>query len=516
MKGLTRLLFAVLPVTTLVAVAAPAEAAPNACSSITAPAIPGARVTGVTGVERHDHTVPPGPFNPEPISGLPSFCEVVVTLTHPGADDHVSVKVWLPLAGWNGRFQGTGGGGFAAGMLDLGLVQPVVTGYAAAATDAGVPVDPGDPSSWALAENGDELLTNFAHRSLHDMTVVGKAVTAAFYGQPAHHSYWNGCSTGGRQGLMEAQRYPHDYDGIVATAPAVHWSKFIVADQWPQIVMQEEDNFPTQCELEAFNTAAVAACDRVDKVADGVIGDPQLCRYDPRKLIGTKIWCEGRELTISRADATVVARIWAGPGLWQGLQEGTPFSGIAGTVTGEDGVTTGAPFQISDNWIKYFVTKDPSYDTSAMDRHDFRGVFARSHAEYGRLLDTANPDLRAFRNAGGKMITWHGLADQLIFPGGTTDYRNQVARVTGRVDDFYRVFLAPGVDHCWGGPGPIPMDPLAAVVAWVEEGKAPDTLPATTADGSATRALCRYPLVSRYDGTGDPAKATSYRCARSY
>jgi hypothetical protein len=507
MRRLARLAAALLPLLALVVFASPASAA-TSCDTLATPSVPGAQVLSLSAEERHDFVVPPGPFNPEPIV-VPPFCRVAVTLTHPGANDTVTVAVWLPLTGWNGRFQGTGGGGYAAGFFDFALAPAVIGGYAAASTDAGVPFNVTDPGEWA---HDPELLTNFASRSLHDMAVVGKAITADFYGQPAAYSYWNGCSTGGRQGLMSAQRYPTDYDGIVATAPAINWTKFIVADQWPQVVMSEIGNYPTQCELEAFNTAAVAACDGLDKVADGIIASPAQCRYNPYDLVGTTILCNDQEVTISRADAAVVAKIWAGPGVWSGLPRGTAFWGLANTTP--DG-TAGVPFGISDNWIKHFLLRDPAYDTSTLTYPDWYDLFAQSQAEYGRTIDTSNPNLTSFRAAGGKMITWHGEADELIFPAGTTDYWRRVDAATpGRAEDFYRVFMAPAVGHCGGGLGPTPLDPLAAVVAWVEEGTAPETLPARYEQ--VTRNLCHYPLVSRYNGTGNPNDASSYSCARSY
>lgn len=508
-----RLATALLALLALVVFASPATATEKAnttCDAVSAPTVPGAQVLSVSGVARPDgYTVPPGPFNPEPIPGMPAFCELTITLTHPGADDVVTIAVWLPTNTWNGRFQGTGGGGFAAGLFVVGLVPALVEGYAAAATDAGVPIDLADPSTWA---DDPELLTNFASRSLHDMAVAGKAVTAEYYGRPPAYSYWNGCSTGGRQGLMSAQRYPTDYDGIVATAPAINWTRFLPAEQWPQVVMSETGNYPTQCELEAFRTAAITACDDLDKVTDGIISSPAQCGYNPYRLVGAKIVCEGQEVTISKADAAVVAKIWAGPGVWSGLPKGTTFEALANTTP--DG-TAGIPFVLSDNWIKYFLLRDPDFDTSTLTYADWYRLFAQSQAEYGRTIDTSNPNLTAFRAAGGKMITWHGEADELIFPAGTTDYWRRVDPATpGNTDDFYRVFMAPGVGHCAGGTGPVPTNPLAAVVAWVEQGKAPETLPAQSE--TATRNLCRYPLVSRYNGTGDPNQASSYRCARTY
>jgi len=375
MTKLARLLLAVLPVAALLVFAGPAAASRSACESIAAPVVPGARVLSVAGVERRDFTVPPGPLNPEPITDIPAFCEAVVTLTHAGADDVVTVEVWLPLDTWNRRFQGVGGGGFAAGFFDPAMAAPVQAGYAAASTDAGVPGFIPFPT-WA---SDPELVTNFSSRSLHDMAVAGKALTASFYGRPAAHTYWNGCSTGGRQGLMSAQRYPKDYDGILAAAPAINWTKFVVAEQWPQVVMRQEGNRPTDCELQAFADAAVASCDGVDKVADGVIGDPRQCRYDPYRLVGKTIECEGQQVTITRSDAEVVARIWAGPGVWSGLPKGTPFYGIAGQT----------PFEVSDSWIKYFLKKDPTFDTSTITYRDWYRLYAvrrgvRRHHRHGR------------------------------------------------------------------------------------------------------------------------------------
>ena len=508
MRRLAQLAGIMLPLVAMVVYAGPASAEPTACEDLTAPSVPNAEVTSLIARERVDYEVPPGPFNPEPIP-MPAFCEVTVHLTHAGADDDVRVAVWLPLDSWNGRFEGTGGGGYAAGVFEAELAPAVQNGYAAASTDAGAGDDFETPG--ALAAN-PELLTNFASRSLHDMAVVGKDVTAELYGRPARYSYWNGCSTGGRQGLMSAQRYPRDYNGIVAAAPAINWTEFVPAEQWPQVVMNELDHHPTPCEFDAFRNAAIQACDTLDKVRDGIIGTPSQCHYDPSRLVGTTVLCAGREVTITQADAEVVARIWAGPRVWSGLPRGTPFDAIANTTP--DG-TAGLPFSISDNWIKYFLLKDPDFDTSTLTYADWYHLFVQSHREYADIIETSDPDLSAFRSAGGKLITWHGEADQIIFPAGTTNYWHQVDRATpGRTSDFYRLFMAPGVGHCTGGTGAVPVDPLAAVVSWVERGRAPDVLPAASA--TATRDLCPYPLVSRYKGRGDTDDASSYRCARSY
>ncbi|MFC0113895.1 tannase/feruloyl esterase family alpha/beta hydrolase [Kibdelosporangium aridum] len=470
--------------------------------------VPGAEVVSVTAAEQPGGTVewPPG-YPIPPVTDVPPYCAVTVTLTHPGVGDKVAVKVWLPLSGWTGRFQGLGGGGYSMGGWDADLATQVKLGYAVATTDGGVEANPMSPASWALDENGNvnkELLTNFASRSLHDMAVVGKAVTNQYYGRAPKYSYWNGCSTGGRQGMENAQSFPDDYDGINAAAPAINWDRFVVANLWAQVVQNEERNRLTSCELDAFEKAAVDACDKIDGVADRVINDPRTCRYNPADLVGTKIVCEGHELTISPADAEVVRKIWDGPRGWFGFNKGADLEWTAGPV----------PFEISATWVQYFIKQNPRFDVTKMSYAEYYRTFVASQVRYNSIIGADDPDLSAFRKSGGKIVTWHGTDDALIPYQGTVDYRERVARRTGNVNDFYRVFLAPGADHCFGGPGAVPIDPLAAVVDWVEKGKAPQTLPARTADGTASRNLCLYPLVPKYIG-GDPNSADSFTCRKA-
>ncbi|MBD0694615.1 tannase/feruloyl esterase family alpha/beta hydrolase [Streptomyces sp. CBMA123] len=465
------------------------------------------------------------PLGGFPVPDVPAHCEVTVTLTHPGADDHAKVTVWLPQSGWNGRFQGAGGSAYAAGDSGAGLAAAVKQGYAVATTDAGVggALD----TSWGLDAAGKvntALLDNFASRSAHEMALVGKQVVAGVYGRAASYSYWNGCSTGGRQGYLEAQRYPTDFDGIKAAAPGINWNQFEVASLWPQVVMNEAHTYPTGCEFDAFNQAALKACDQLDGVADGLIGDPRRCDFDPRRLIGTRIVCDGKEVTVTAADAEVVRRIWDGPRdthgkrLWYGLPIGADFRYLAASRTGDDGVTTGAPFLVPAAWVATFVAKQPGFDTAHLTRAQFEEVLRTARAEYDQVIGTRDADLSAFRDAGGKLLSWHGDSDQLIPTAGTVDYRERVeARMGGarKVDDFYRLFLAPGVDHCGLDGGKV--DDLAALTAWVEQGRAPSVLHATVTTGTGatvSRELCRYPMLSRYTGHGDPAAASSFHCVR--
>ncbi|MFC0431777.1 tannase/feruloyl esterase family alpha/beta hydrolase [Kutzneria buriramensis] len=499
----------------------PAAASTGTCSSLPVAAPAGTTVESVTAVHKPGGTVtfPDSPLGPQPpITGVPAYCEFTVTLNHPGADDHVHTTVDVPDTGWTGRFQAVGGSAYAAGdFVGNGLVQAVKDGYAAGTTDAGLPGNPID-AGWGRAVNGKELLTDFAYRSEHDLAVVGKDLTARYYGHPVTYSYWNGCSTGGRQGYAEAQRYPGDFNGINAGAPAVFWAQFAVATLWPAVAMNQEHDILSGCELAAFNAGAVKAC----AGPDGLIDRPDQCGFDPRSLIGTQIVCDGKQITISARDADVVRKIWNGPTdehgrrLWGGLPKGADFAGIAGTVAAPDGSLTAPGFVVADQWVQNFLLRQPALDVTKITYAQFDALFRQSVAQYDNIIGTADPDLSRFRAAGGKLLTTVGTADQLIPTSGLFDYRRQVDRLFGgtqRVDDFYRLFVVPGGFHCVGGAGATPTDPLKALVDWVEHGKAPATLPAANADGSVTRDLCRFPKVSRYLGHGDPAAASSYRCA---
>ncbi|WP_329064555.1 tannase/feruloyl esterase family alpha/beta hydrolase [Amycolatopsis sp. NBC_01480] len=502
-KLLTALPLAALLVTAVVQLAPGASAAGPACAAVPVSAPAGAKIESVLA---------------EAKTGEPAYCAMTVTLTHPGAGDHVKVEVALPMTGWTGRLQAVGGSAYAAGDFGAPLVQAVKDGYSAVTTDAGVLSEL--DTSWALTAPGQvnrPLLTNFATRSVHEAALIGKDVTQRFYQRPVTYSYWNGCSTGGRQGYAEAQDYAADFDGILADAPAVHWAQFAVATLWPQTVMNAEHDFPSSCVFTAFRQAAIKACDAQDGVTNGVVDRPDECGYDPRGLIGAKVVCEGREITVTAADAEVMRKIWAGPTdergrkLWDGLPKGADSSWLAGT--GDSPYATGFPVAVQ--WVQSFLAKDPGFDVSKLTYAQFAAVFRQSVREYDDVIGTADPDLSAFRRAGGKLLSWVGTDDQLIPPRGTLAYRTAVERTMGgaqRVNDFYRLFLAPGVEHCGGGVGAVPSNPLGALVDWVEHGKAPATLAAVTTDGKQARDLCAYPRVSRYTGRGDPAVASSYRC----
>jgi feruloyl esterase len=459
---------------------------------------------------------------------VPEFCRVNLTINNPSSDDQVNVVVCLPVAGWNGRFQGTGGGGYSGG----GTCQngAISAGYATASTDTG---HVGNDGTFALNPDGSlnwQLIKDFAYLGIHEMTVSAKAVVAAYYGRPARYSYWNGCSTGGRQGLAEAQRYPRDYDGILAGAPAINWDDFIPSMMWAQVVMNNEQNFVPRCKFRAFTDAAIHACDKRDGVTDGVIDDPRSCDFDPRTLIGNVTECG----VITAADADVVRKVWDGPRdrrgrfLWYGLAMGTPLAepnGMAEVNLNPDGtVQTASAIRYAIWHIGWWVLQDPAFNWQTVTYDLFRDYLRRSIRQYGDVMGTDNPDLGGFRHAGGKVLMWHGFADPRIFPEGTIDYYERVIDAMGggrkgarKTNDFARLFMAPGVGHCGGGVGPqvSNADLFQAVVDWVENDKAPERLIASIRQGTEvvrTRPWCLYPKVAVYRGTGSTDDEANFDC----
>jgi pimeloyl-ACP methyl ester carboxylesterase len=448
----------------------------------------------------------------DPIDGS---CRVTATVTHPPANDRVRVFIGLPLKGWNGRFRGTGGSGFWGGNV-ASLRVPLARGYAAGATDVG---HEGGSGSFALDASGRlnwQGIRDNAYLGIHDMTVVGKALTQAFYGRAPRHSYFAGLSTGGRQGLMEAQRYPEDYDGILSLSPAINLNRIQFAHLWPQLVMLEAKDFLPKAKLDAATAAAVAACDGSDGVVDGVIDNPTRCTYDPKALVGMKIG----NSTFTETDADVVRKIWEGPRrrdrqfLWYGPAVGADLSATAKTGGSP---LTGLPFGISLDWVRFFLLQNPQWDWTTLTRGEFELLWNQSVEQYGAVTGSDDPDLTRFRDRGGKVVIVHGLADQLIPVAGTIDYFQRVQlRMGGAqpVAAFARLFLVPGANHGFNGFGLAPTGAMEAVIRWVEDGEAPDHIDAELRNETGklvrTRPLFPYPQVARYKGSGSTDEAANF------
>ena len=442
---------------------------------------------------------------------------VTAIVTHPPANDRVKVWIALPVKNWNGRFRGNGGGGFMTGNADS-LRGAVAQGFATAATDGG---HDGGSGSFALHASGRlnwQEIRDFAYLGIHEMTVVGKALTQAFYGKAPRFSYFVGGSTGGRQGLMEAQRYPADYDGIFSGCPAINWASMVPSTLWPQVVMHDAKHFVSKEKLDAVTAAAIAACDRDDGVSDGVIDDPSKCAWDPKAFVGTTVG----DSAFTEEDANVVRRIWAGPTghegrfIWHGLSRGANLVATAGT---EGMPLRPKPFGIAVDWYRYFLTRSPGFDGTDVTAAEFELLVNQSVELFGPVFSANDPDLSAFRYRGGKLIILHGLTDQLIPHEGTIDYYERVQKQMGgaaRTAEFARLFLVPGVDHGFRGPGAAPnMNRLLlSLIAWVEEGKVPDQLLGEARDAAGkvirTRPIFPYPQTARYTGTGDPNDAQNF------
>ncbi|KAH7114657.1 Tannase/feruloyl esterase [Dactylonectria macrodidyma] len=472
-----------------------------------------------------------------------TFCNVTITYTHPGQDDEIGVETWLPVNNWNNRFQAVGGGGWVAGRFFLSygnMYGALADGYATSTTDAGLlPLGSLEASTWALASPGNVNLynlNNLASVSLNDQALISKSVIKRFYGKGADYSYWNGCSQGGRQGLMLAQRYPNAYDGIAAGAPAINWVEFLPSIQWPQQVMNEMNQYPFSCELDALTAAAISVCDSLDGVEDNIIGEAVEClnQFDPFSMVGTTIYCNQTDnnIDISKAAAVVVNATWNGmvtengKSTWFGVLPGSDLTGTSPASYGQPGIAAtnctsgscvGLPSVLGLQWLQLFVVKDPKFDFTTLTRKQFDRLAHLSKSVYDSVIGTSDPDLSSFREAGGKLVTFHGIADNIIPIQGSEQYYNAVNLTVGTVRDFYRYYEAPGLGHCFGGRAGQPTSLFDQLRAWVENGTAPESSPYTITDqtgATQNRILCPYPEKAVFDTTcRDSAKATCFSCA---
>ena len=477
--------------------------------------------------------VPAGSFTPTgsgELKNLPEFCRVTGSIK-PTSDSDIQFEVWLPAAGWTGKFQGIGNGGFAGSISYGGLAEAVRRGYAAASTDSGHRAG-GASAEWALGH--PEKIADYGHRAIHEMTEKAKAIVAAFYGSPAKRSYFSSCSNGGRQALMEAQRYPADYDCIIAGAPANHWTALLVNAMAMMQATAGEAYIPAS-KLPAIQAAALAACDGDDDVKEGVIEDPSRCRFDPAKLL-----CTGAEsdACLTAPQAKALRQIYAGTrdGKGRVVSPGYAPGGEAEQGGWGPWITGKAPdtslmYQFGSGFFRNMVYNDPAWNYRSFDvDRDYKAAVERT----AHLLNATDPDLRRFRAHGGKLILYHGWSDAAIPGQHAVDYYESVVKKLGETNtsSFVRLYMAPGVQHCGGGSGPNVFgqasvgagDPrtnvAAALERWVEQGVPPEEIVATKyktgadpASGVArTRPLCPYPKVARYKGMGSTDEAANFEC----
>ncbi|KAF2139460.1 uncharacterized protein K452DRAFT_232760 [Aplosporella prunicola CBS 121167] len=465
------------------------------------------------------------------------FCNITVTYTHPGENDTINVETWLPLK-WNERLQAVGGGGTVAGRFMLSYIVmngAIAEGYATVTTDAGLPTDLTSLHSPLLSPGNTQLYEqlNFGSVSLNDEAIIAKSLIKSFYGRPQRYSYWSGCSQGGRQGFTLAQRYPTAYDGIVASAPAMNTPRFAPSLYYPQLVMNQLGRYPRNCELNAITEAAISACDKDDGVTDGVISDPASCDFDPLSVVGKVFNCSdtGSNMKISHDAAVVANATWSGPfshlerRIWYGLEKGTIIAGSNGETTGiasttcsSNGTCTGTLNQGS-SYLQGYVAKDPIFDVTNVTLKEYTDMIHFGIQQFDAFTGSNDPDLTAFREVGGKILSYHGLSDPIIPPGGSRHYYDTVSEVIPEVHDFYRLFEVPGLSHCSGGMGGQPTTIFDQMVAWVENGTVPDTIPVNFKDGQGktqNRILCPYPQKAQFNSTcGDSSKAECFHCSES-
>ncbi|KAJ5964068.1 uncharacterized protein N7479_003944 [Penicillium vulpinum] len=492
-------------------------------SNLPNPDVAGALILSVQAEEVHNYSaVSLGPGSNEGRRYTINFCNVTVTYTHPGWNDTINTQIWLPLEDWNGKFQALGGGGYSAGFGSTYLTFAVAQGFASASTDGGHAVgDQAIPTdlSWFLTSKNNVdwfLLEDYASKATNDLGVIGKEITKSYYHQAPKYSYFSGCSGGGRQGLLMAQEYPDVFDGILAIAPAINLEAFIPAGYWAAHVMNKNHIYPSPCEVQGFTKAAVQACDLLDGVQDGIISLPGSCNVKASDFIGDKYTCNGVQHSLSASSAKVIQAAWSGSGKagWPGVNKDAAIdSYYVPTTCTINGTCTAGDSDLFGNWIKYAIAKDPSFPLQNMTDSIFFDMLHSSMRQYEGMIGTTNPDLSKFKANGGKMITWHGLADEAIPPNGTISYYEEVLKMDPKARDFYRFFEAPGVGHCYGGIGPIPNGALSQLMEWVEWGHAPETLHATKGSNNTARDLCPYPLRQTFVG-GDSRNATSFTCVQ--
>ncbi len=477
---------------------------------------------------------------------MPPFCRVTGVL-RPTQDSVIRFEVWLPKQKWNGRLLGVGNGGFAGSISYGQMAGNLKRGYATSGTDAGHQAQAED-ASWAYRH--PEKIADFGYRAIHLTALRSKDIVTAFYGKPQTKSYFDACSDGGREALMEAQRFPEDYDGILAGAPANNWARMVTGGlAVSQQVNGDPAAYLSSFKLPAINRASLAACDAQDGLKDGIISDPQHCNFNPDALL-----CKGEEDTecLTAPQVASLKRIYAGgktakgeaifPGLVPGDENPTWHDWVLGNAPGGAGGNN-----YMQGYFRYMVFSDPKWASLAANPET---ALAAALHTVGEPIDSTNPDLGPLAARGGKLLIYHGWNDPAISPWNSIDYVKSVERKMGKeaASNVVELYMVPGMEHCAGGPGPdtfgqLSLPPAAgagtgvldALQLWVETGKKPEAIPAvkvlpaksaavasaktknTRTQASATstrvvRPICPWPQEAKYNGTGDPGSMSSFRC----
>jgi feruloyl esterase len=507
----------------------PARAVGRPCASLTELLLPDMTITTASEIAAGQF-IPPSAKDPLP---APAFCRVV-GVAKPASDSVIHFEVWLPPArAWNGKFEGVGNSGYNGSVSYGAMAEALDRGYATASTDTGH-----SGSDLKFAAGRSEKITDWGYRAVHVMTEAAKLVIRDYEGRFPQHSYFNGCSTGGAQGLSEAQRFPSDYDGIVAGAPGNDRTHLTAGFLWAYAAAHRDKSGLPTSKLRMINQAVLAACDALDGIRDGIIEDPRRCRFDPGTLL-----CQGADngQCLTPAQVEAVRRIYAGPknprtggqiiaGYAPGSESpaGDPFGGWKTYITG-----VAEPMRL-DFW-RYWAFNDPEWDWRTFD-FDLDLAYADKKLA---AVNATDPDLARFQARGGKLIVYQGWADPVSPAQAAINYYERVMRTmggAGRTQEFFRLFMAPGMSHCYGGPGPTifggagggnarPVSPpgnrdpehdvLSALDRWVEHGTPPRRLIASHLTGGVvdrTRPVCPYPRVTRWKASGSSDDARNFAC----
>jgi feruloyl esterase len=494
----------------------PAATFAKSCEDLAGLSLPDTVITLVQSVAAGGLTLPeaPGAAPPAaltavPLKNLPAFCRVAISI-NPSNDSDIKVEVWMPATGWNGKLMAVGNGGWAGTISYATMTAPLAHGYATASTDTGHQGSGGDGS---FAFGHPEKLVDFGYRAVHEMTMKAKAIIAAYYDNNPKLSYWNGCSTGGRQGLKEAQRFPADFDGIVAGAPANYGTHLELHSIWvAQAVHKDEASYIPPSKYPLIHDAVLQACDARDGVKDGVLEDPRRCKFDPKVLE-----CKGADgpacLTAPQVEAarkvySPATNLRTKQQIFPGL---LPGSELGWAVKAGPQVPS-----IANDFFRYVVFKDPNWDYKTLN---FDGDVALADQADNGTVNATDPNLKAFFTHEGKLLQYHGWSDNQISPLNSVNYYESVVDAMGgatAVKDSYRMFMIPGMAHCRGGDGVNNFDSINVMEQWVEKGKAPEEIVASRVrEGKTdrTRPLCPYPQVAVYKGTGSTDDAANFVCA---
>jgi len=443
---------------------------------------------------------------------LPAFCRVALTFK-PAPDSDIKVEIWMPVSGWNGRFLGVGNGGWGGEINYNSLAGAMRQGFATGSSDMGTGgFFAPNRSTWTVLES-DDRLKDFGFRATHLMTVAAKILIKALYGTGPKFSYWNGCSTGGKEGLAEAQRFPDDYNGIVEGDPASYFTHLMFSLQWYSAAARSDPaGAIPPGKFVSLHRAVLNACDAADGVVDGIVSDPERCHFDPQTIACKK---DDSPDCLTVAQLKTVKAIYGGA---RNPRTGAPiFPGeIPGSELGWAGMLhVPGPTLTSLSYFQFALHRDPLWNPETLN-FDSDVVFA-DRAD-GDLLNDIDPDLRAFKAHGGKLLMFHGWSDPIISPMESVHYFQSVVDAMGGVEkttDFVRLFMLPGVGHCQGGPGADAFDKMSVIERWTEQGLAPDAIVASHAGNAGpqiSRPLCAYPEIAEWNGKGDTLDAASFSC----